>query len=113
MTYLTFAHHTGNTRKMKLLPTKLTFDGFLLTQIAREEDLAIYRQFKPGKSEAFEVIRIQSHGAATIPNGDGTFREVEAGESYPKSHKWGTEGWTLRTEEEAFAKFNAVRSGSI
>lgn len=98
---------------MKLLPTKLTFDGFNLQQIAREGDLAIYRQSKPGKSEAFEVVRIQSHGEATIPNGDGTFREVEAGESYPKSHRWGTGGWTLRTEEDAFAKFNALRNGSI
>lgn len=91
---------------MKTLPTKLEYDGFNLTQIAREGLIAVYEQRKPGVNHVgYETIRIQTHKAATIPNGDGTFRDVEEGESYPKSHRWGVDGFTSTTREAAMQKF--------
>lgn len=90
---------------MNQLPKSLTIAGFQHTQIDRDGDIALYRQSKPGQHDAFEVIIVQSHEAAKIPNGDGTFREVEAGETYPKATSWGRNGWTYGQESFARAKF--------
>jgi hypothetical protein len=56
---------------MKPIPLTLTKDGFTLTQIQRDGDIAIYRQSKAGQSDAFEVIRIQFNEACerTLPDG--------------------------------------------
>lgn len=94
---------------MNTLPTQLKIAGFTHTQIDRDGDLAIYRQSKEGQHDSYEVIRIQSHEAAEIPNGDGTFRTVEAGETYPKANSWGRDGWTFATEDTARWKMGSLK----
>jgi hypothetical protein len=90
---------------MNILPKSLTIAGFQHTQIMRDENYAVYRQSQELQMDTFEVIRIQKHKAGVIPNGDGTFREVEEGETYPKANRWGIDGWTFREERDAMEKF--------
>lgn len=98
---------------MKLLPTKLTIGEFTHEQIQRDDRFAIYSQVREGSNHVnYEVIRIQSHGDGKIPNGDGTFREVEAGETYPKANSWGRNGWTFSSLPEAQERFFQLGSTS-
>jgi hypothetical protein len=96
---------------MKRLPTTLRIGDFTHEQIQRDDRFAIYSQ-KGDDSDhlAYEVIRIQTHGDGKIPNGDGTFREIEAGETYPKAHHWGREGWTFSSLVEAQRRLSELGS---
>lgn len=94
---------------MKTLETHFRHDKFDFTQLFRERDVAIFIQMKEGQSPAFEVIRVQNHGAAEFsmknPKTDEVKRiTIEAGEDYPRSEDWGTHGWTFRSEAEAMQK---------
>lgn len=98
---------------MKRLPTTLTIGEFTHEQIQRDDRFAIYRQSREGsESVSYEVIRIQTHEDGRIPNGDGTFREIEAGETYPKAHHWGRDGWTFSSLVEAQERFSQLGSTS-
>lgn len=98
---------------MKTLPTQLKVDGFDLEQIAREGNVAIFRQSKPGKSEAFEVVRIRVRKASerTLPTGEVI--RYEESEVYPNSDQWGELGWTYRDREAAFEKLKLLQSAPI
>lgn len=77
------------------LPTELTWKGFALTQIAREGDVAIYRQRDVGSAlkgphVSYEVIVIQSHGGRTIFG-----KTYPPAEYYPSTEQWGKAGWTV------------------
>lgn len=94
---------------MKTLETHLRSDKFTFTQLFRERDIAIFIQMKEGQSPAFEVIRVQKHGAAEFnmknPKTDEVKRIViEPGEDYPRSEDWGSNGWTFQTETDAMRK---------
>lgn len=91
---------------MKRLPTTIRIGEFTHEQIQRDDRFAIYSQKWDGSDRlSYEVIRIQTHGDGQIPNGDGTFRKIEAGETYPKAHQWGREGWTFSSLVEAQQRF--------
>ena len=73
-------------------------DGFTLTRVMREDDLAIYRRRKAiGKAviEHFEVVMV-------IPG--------EPGSGYPESEAWGMRGWTCRTIEAAWERVGRIRA---
>lgn len=80
---------------MKPLPKEIVWKGFALTQIAREGDVAIYRQrdvgsaFK-GPHVSYEVIVVQRHNGRTIFG-----KDYPPSEYYPSTEQWGTAGWTI------------------
>jgi len=82
--------------------------GFEYTQLKRLGDVAIYRQSKKGLPDGYEVVRIQKHEAFSAFG-----KDFPAGESYPSSQQWGSDGWTYRTLEDAEQKFQELsRRGS-
>lgn len=98
---------------MKTLPEELTSGGFLLKQIQREGDVAIYEQTKKGSSwKRYEVVIPKKNKAAEFKlknkEGEEITRTVEEGESYPSSEDWGSKAWTCVTLEEAQAKLQEV-----
>lgn len=96
---------------MKRLPTTLTIGEFTHEQIQRDDRFAIYSQQREGsESVNYEVIRIQTHEDGRIPNGDGTFRDIESGETYPKANSWGRNGWTFPTLVDAQRRFSELGS---
>jgi hypothetical protein len=97
---------TKKGRFYKPLPKQFRRDGFDYRQIAREGDVAIYSQTWSGCPDAvasFEVIRVKLRPSFEI-NG----RFVSAGEVYPASKLWGTDGFTLTDKESAFAKLREL-----
>ena len=82
--------------------------GFEYTQLKRLGDVAIYRQSKKGLPDGYEVVRILKHEAFSAFG-----KDFPAGESYPSSQQWGSDGWTYRTLEDAEQKFQELsRRGS-
>ncbi len=82
--------------------------GFEYTQLKRAGNIAIYRQSKKGLPDGYEVVCIQKHEAFSAFG-----KDFPAGESYPRSQQWGSDGWTYRTLGDAEAKFKELsRLGS-
>ena len=101
-TLVTAEARTKKEHSYKPLSKQFRRDGFQYCQIAREYDVAIYEQKWLSCGEASlvaEVIRIRRREGFQI---DGRF--IEAAEIYPSSEAWGTDGFTLRDKEAAFAK---------
>lgn len=85
----------------KPLASQFTKIGFSYTQIVRNGDLAIYRQFK--HVEMFETVVISRHNGYEVAGS-----KIEPAETYPSSEQWGTKGWTYSTLEHAKEKLAAL-----
>jgi hypothetical protein len=66
--------------------------GFNHELIKRSGDVALYRRWKGNFPEAFhyEVVCFRWHKESLLPNG----RMIPAGKKYPRSSKWGVDGFT-------------------
>jgi hypothetical protein len=103
-TSITRARPGRSTKKghCRLLSKEFKRHGFVLRQIAREGNAAIYEQRWtgcPNPSVCYEVIRIRQRDGFQI---GGKF--VEPYEKYPTSESWGEDGFTLTGKDAAFAK---------
>lgn len=90
----------------RALPTELRRGGFTFRQIAREGDIAIYSQSWDGCDDpnvCFEVIRIRRREGFHIAG-----RFAEPAEVYPSAAAWGTDGFTFRDKDAAFAKLRQL-----
>ena len=90
----------------KPLPTRFRRDGFNYQQIARQGDVAIYKQSWSGCSNpsvCYEVVRIRRRDGFQIGG-----RFVAPAEIYPSSGAWGVDGFTLTDKDAAFAKLREV-----
>ena len=85
------------------LPTKLRKDGFDLTQVCREGNVAIYAQSKGGCVYSYEVILVREEKEKTMFG-----RFVPAHEAYPRSEDWGRLAWTCLTLERAKERFRGL-----
>jgi hypothetical protein len=92
---------------MHELPVEWKRGSWTYTQVWREGDLAIYRQkHQEGPAVRFEVIRVQHQQQRRLPNGG----VLEAGEYYPNSARWGQDGFTVYTLDEARALAATLRA---
>lgn len=82
-------------------PLAKTFvqDRFVLHQITRLKDVALYRKTKDGRYDGYEVIIIRNQEEYTIAGNTVSAREV-----YPNSEKWGSLGWTFKDLQSAQKK---------
>lgn len=87
---------------MKLLDNQIKYKGFILTQISRDGNIAVYSQVWTGcknPSVAYEVIRVQSHNGREIQG-----KVYPPAEYYPSSESWGQKGWTYTDKDSALRK---------
>ena len=102
----TSARAEGGSKKgrfYKPLPKEFRGDGFNYRQIAREGDLALYKQRWSGCAEpsvCYEVIRIRRRKGFRIRG-----RFVEPAEVYPPLELWGTTGFTFADRNKAWDNF--------
>ena len=93
-------------RSYKPLPTQFRHHGFDYRQISREANAAIYEQIRNSCSNpavCYEIIRIRQREGFQIGG-----RFVEPAEVYPNSEAWGVDGWTVLSEDAAFAKLREI-----
>ena len=86
-----------------MIPVAMQFEDqtFTYTSIERCGDLAIYcQEHKESQVQRFEVVRIRIRKAHTWPNGKTT----PAHEAYPGAKRWGIDGFTHYTLEDAQAQ---------
>lgn len=89
----------------KPLPTEFDKFGFHFKQIWREGDYAIYEQTKEGHAHKnWEAIRIRRHDGFQIAG-----NEIEPKEIYPSNERWGDDGFTLTSIEDARAKIKVMQ----
>jgi len=90
---------------VRILPTKIHKYGYCFTQINRINNIAIYKQTKSSFKhfKAWEVIKIKSHDGYELVG-----IPFEPAEMYPRSNRWGTDGWTYTVYEDALKKFNQL-----
>jgi hypothetical protein len=87
----------------RVVDTEFSHSSFRYAQLKRFGDVAIYSQSKKGLPDAYEVVLIQRHEAFSAFG-----KDFPAGESYPRSTQWGSEGWTYQTLEQAERKFREL-----
>lgn len=91
----------------KTLGMVLHVDGYILRQITREGDLAIYEKKAAASAQeslCYEVVIIRRRDAFTV--GD---RKIEPAEYYPRNEDWGSFGWTELDRDAAFRKLRCLR----
>lgn len=89
----------------KTLAKEFRSKGFTCKQVCREKDLAVYERTKEGHTYPhYEVIRIRTHDGYVIA---GT--TIVPSETYPSSEKWGTDGFTCNTKQEAYVKMDWMK----
>lgn len=89
---------------MKILPKKFTQLGYLLEQIKREGDIAIYKRTKEGQNfPEFEVIKIKNHADYKIAD-----QTIFASETYPGARAFGVLGWSFISLQDAEKKFKKL-----
>lgn len=92
---------------MIAIATQFDDRTFRYTQVARQGDVAIYRQtHKASGIDRFEIIRIRIAEEHTWPDG----RTTPEREVYPGSNSWGTLGFTTFTLAEAQAKMQSLQT---
>jgi hypothetical protein len=75
--------------------------GFNLEFMKREGPICLVKRWKRKEDFHWEVVRIRYFEESILPNG----LVIPAGERYPKSASWGTDGFTyLKNEEQAAEK---------
>ena len=91
---------------MKTLRTTFKQGGFDFEQVARENNVAVYRKTKRSAVgtliEGYEVIKVGKRGERTAFG-----KTLEATERYPSNEEWGITGWTCTSKQAAFDKMNA------
>lgn len=88
------------------LPQTFRQGGFVLEQMKREHDVAIYAKSKFPSHVWYEVIIIRGKQAYTIGE-----NFCEAAEVYPSADQWGRYGFTYPNYPEAYHKFkNLLRA---
>ena len=88
-----------------ILKEKFEKKHFTFEQVIRENDIAIYRKYKPKTvNDGYEVIVIGRHNGYTLGGS-----EIPASETYPGDSQWGISGWTYSTLEKAKEKFDQVK----
>jgi hypothetical protein len=92
------------TEKYKILKEEISKDGFILKQIKRKKNKAIYAQTREGRTYAYEVIVISRHEGYTS---GGVF--VEPSEMYPSTSQWGVKGFTCTSLENAEKKYKSLK----
>ena len=93
---------------MKTLPKIIKSDGYTMTQVMREDDLAIYRRTKQVGDrtiEHFEVIVI-----CVLPERETLGTIFPEREKYPASEAWGVHGWTCHDLEAAWNRIKTIRA---
>jgi hypothetical protein len=106
----TRASAVGGSKKghfYKPLSAQFRRHGFTYRQIAREGDVAIYKQTWLGCAEpspCYEVIRICRREGFQIGG-----RFIEPAEVYPASKLWGVDGFTFTNREKAWTKLLKCR----
>jgi hypothetical protein len=85
------------------MKTEFTKDGFRHEQLMRSGQIALFERWKPDQPVHYEVVRIREHKAYKL----GT-AEIPAGEHYPSTSSWGTDGFTYRDEADAVAKYRQL-----
>lgn len=88
---------------METIPEKFTTNGYRFERLDRTGMIALFRRYKPGGSDTFELVRIRVADASQIYGRDYPEREV-----YPGAEKWGTDGFTLTSEKEARKRFTVM-----
>jgi len=92
---------------MKKLEKTFTKKGFIYKQINRVGNKAIYTQKRDDSQSVvtrYEVIVIKSHDGYEIAG-----NKIPAGEVYPSSTQWGTQGWTFVDLQDAENKFKKLK----
>jgi hypothetical protein len=92
---------------MKKLEKTFTKKGFIYKQISRVGNKAIYTQKRDDSQSVvtrYEVIVIKSHDGYEIAG-----NKIPAGEVYPSSTQWGTQGWTYVDLQGAENKFKKLK----
>lgn len=92
------------TEKYKLLKEEISKDGFLLKQLKRKKNKAIYEQTRDGRIFSYEVIVIARHEGYSIA---GNF--IEPSEMYPSTSQWGVKGFTFSKLEDAEKKYKTLK----
>ncbi len=90
---------------MKVLPEISRQSNFNYKQLIRDGKYAIYEKSKHNCIICYEVIQINSHENYQIAG-----ITIEAAEVYPSSESWGTLGFTYKTKELAFKKFEELKN---
>ena len=92
-----------------MIPMATQFEDrtFRYTQVARQGDVAIYRQtHKASDIDRFEVVRIRIAEEHTWPDG----RTTPEREVYPHANSWGALGWTFYKREDAEVKMQSLQT---
>ena len=84
---------------MKTLETSFRKYGYEFELVKRSNNAAIFAQKSEGAVIAHEVIVIQNFSIRTLFN-----RILEAGEYYPGTEKWGSDGFTCTSLAKAEEK---------
>lgn len=87
-----------------MIRESFTKNGYKYNLVTKSNTFAIFSQEIFDWCLYYEVIICQNLKEANLPGG----RIREAGEYYPSSELWGTSGWTYRTIEDAYVKFNEL-----
>jgi hypothetical protein len=90
---------------MKKIEKEFTSKNFLLKQIHREGDFAIYERFHETSpdNKHYEVVKIQSHNGYVIAG-----QKYPASEFYPSSNAWGADGYTCINKKSAYEKLDKM-----
>ncbi len=94
---------------MNILAETFTSNGFLHCLVRRSGMVACYRRARiGGKARHFETVIVGTHKESTIQTAKGPYT-YPAGEHYPSSERWGSEGFTFNEEAPALAKMEVLQ----
>ncbi len=95
---------------MNTVPTEFDQNGFHHSLVHRRGQVACYRRTrKGGKARHFETVIIRTHKESVIQTAKGPF-VYPAGEHYPSSERWGTDGFTFNDEAAAMRKMASIEA---
>jgi hypothetical protein len=87
---------------MNTIPSVFTERGFSHREVARRGEWRLFERQGQGKAH-WEVVRIRWRDEFAVAG-----RVVSAGEVYPRSAAWGTDGFTCTSLESGLAKLEAI-----
>jgi hypothetical protein len=87
---------------MNTIQPSFTERGFSHREVARRGEWRVFERQGQGKAH-WEVVRIRWRDEFTVAG-----RVVPAGEVYPRSAAWGTDGFTCTSLERGLAKLEAI-----
>lgn len=89
---------------MKPVKTEFKRNGITFRQLKRVGRHAIYELSAPEwRNPSYEVVRVRA-GRAWVMGGI----EHEAAETYPTTERWGYDGWSFPTLEDANRRFRLL-----